>query len=283
MLSPQIQTEIYRGLHQFARLLLRRATRATLLVLTISLMAGHVFAGRPCEAQTVSAQTLRDGLSLAHKVSIALDHARAEAALIARVGQDLTRHGLKYSHAGVVLRDRERGGYTVVSLLNHCGTAESALYDDGLGSFFMDDVFRHEALLVIPSPAQQERLRQTVTRGDCSLLHAPAYNVVQYPFSTQYQNCNGWLLECVAVAAGAEPDRASAQRWAKRQGFAPTTLRLSTLERLGGRITAANVAFDDHPDGRRFSGMIDVASVEAVFTFYRAKIDPSASVIEIAL
>jgi hypothetical protein len=283
MLTPQMQTALYGALAGLARLTLMRLASIAAVGIAMALASGHALAGRACEQKAPTAESLRDGLALAHKVAIALDESRAEAALIGRIGQDLTRHGLTYSHAGVVLRDPERGGYTVVSLLNHCGTADSAIYDDGLGSFFMDDLFRHEALLIIPSLAAQAKLRQAVTSGDCHALHTPLYNVAQYPFSTQYQNCNGWLLECLAVAAGTARDRASAQRWAKRQDFVPTTLRLSTLERLGGRITSANVAFDDHPDARRFSGRIDVASVEAVFTFFRTRVDQNATSVEVRL
>jgi hypothetical protein len=233
-------------------------------------------AGQNCETRPLQPNEIRSALQLAHQVAVTLDEARVDAALIARAGQDLSRHGLNYSHAGVVIRDAQRGGYTVVSLLNQCGTAESSLYDDGLGTFFLDNMHRYDAMLIIPSPPAQAKLLQAVTRGDCALVHTPAYNVVAYPFSVQYQNCNGWLVECLSVAEAGLRSRDSAQRWLRQKGYRPTTLHLTTLERLGGRMTAANITFDDHPSVRRFAGRIDVASTESVFDFYLLRIDPGA-------
>jgi hypothetical protein len=275
-MNPQTQDRTYRALYVLACTTLRQLARVAAVVLVIALSAGTVYAGRACEARPATPEAIRAGLALAHKVSVALDEARAETALIARIGQDLSRHGLTYSHAGIVLRDPERGGYTVVNLLNQCGTADSALYDDGLGTFFMDDLFRHEVLLIIPSQPAQARLRLAVTGGGCTRLHEPAYSVVAYPFATRYQNCNGWLAECIAHAEGAGRDRAQAQRWLQQQKFKPTTLTIGTLERLGGRLTAANVAFDDHPSAQRFASRIDVASVEAVFDFFDQRVDRGA-------
>ncbi|MBP8309734.1 MAG: DUF2145 domain-containing protein, partial [Burkholderiaceae bacterium] len=49
--------------------------------------------------------------------------------------------------------------------------------------------------------------------------------------------------------------------------YQPTVLQLSTATRLGARLTAANVAFDDHPGEKRFAGQIETITVESVFAF----------------
>jgi hypothetical protein len=59
--------------------------------------------------------------------------------------------------------------------------------------------------------------------------------------------------------------REQAQAWLKFKGYEPTTLKLGPLTRLGGRITAANVAFDDHPNDKRFSDRIETVTVDSVF------------------
>ena len=43
-------------------------------------------------------------------------------------------------------------------------------------------------------------------------------------------------------AAGTRP---RAQAWLQLHGYQPTTLHISAFKRLGGRMTAANIAFDD--------------------------------------
>jgi hypothetical protein len=50
-------------------------------------------------------------------------------------------------------------------------------------------------------------------------------------------------------------------------GYAPTTLTLGPLKRLGARATAANVAFDDHPNEKRFADRIETVTVDSVFAW----------------
>ena len=59
--------------------------------------------------------------------------------------------------------------------------------------------------------------------------------------------------------------RDKAQAWLKFKGYEPTVLRLSPLVRLGARMTTANVAFDDHPNDKRYSDHIETVSVDSVF------------------
>ena len=61
--------------------------------------------------------------------------------------------------------------------------------------------------------------------------------------------------------------RERAQAWLQLQGYQPTTLRISALKRLGARVTAANVAFDDHPSEKRFTDRIETVTVDSVFAW----------------
>jgi hypothetical protein len=49
------------------------------------------------------------------------------------------------------------------------------------------------------------------------------------------------------------------------RGYQPTVLKIDALTRLGGRMTAANVAFDDHPSAKRFADHIETVTVDSVF------------------
>ena len=42
-------------------------------------------------------------------------------------------------------------------------------------------------------------------------------------------------------------------------------LRISPLVRLGARMTAGNIAFDDHPNDKRYSDRIETITVDSVF------------------
>ena len=99
-------------------------------------------------------------------------------------------------------------------------------------------------------------------------LHTPAYNMVAYPWAQTYQQSNQWALETLAMAQDdAATTRPRAQAWLALKGYAPTTLHISAFKRLGARVTAANVAFDDHPNEKRFTDRIETVSVDSVFAW----------------
>ena len=61
--------------------------------------------------------------------------------------------------------------------------------------------------------------------------------------------------------------RAQAQAWLQFKGYEPSTLKLGPLTRMGGRVTAANIAFDDHPNEKRFSDRIETITVDSVLAW----------------
>jgi len=242
-----------------------------------ALTAGGAHAGRSCEALAPATATVVRGLVLAERTHAALEaeHGRAgtQVVVLARAGQDLGRYGLRYSHLGFAYRTRDDAGapvWRVLHKLNQCGTADSALYRQGLGEFFLDDLWRHEAAWVTLAPAVQDRLWPLLQAGQVDRLHQRRYSIVSYAWSTRYQQSNQWAIE---VLAGAMDDRIAtreqAQAWLMRKDYRPTTLHVGAFKRLGARITAANVAFDDHPDAKRFADRIETVTVDSVFDWLR--------------
>ena len=240
--------------------------------------AAPVHAGRSCEEAPAAADTTRKALQLALATQTKLEEGGVEVALIGRAGQNLSKYGVYYSHFGFVWRDHPKGKWTVVHQLNHCGTAESAIYDQGLGNFFLDDLWRMEAVLLIPSTTTQKRLAQLMSDQAHLTFHSNRYNMLAYPFNTRYQNSNQWALEVLAKAESGDISvrtREQAQQWLKLAGYEPKEIRLDPLTRLGARVTRANVAFDDHPGELRWSDRIRTVTVDSVFAFVRKR-DPDA-------
>lgn len=249
---------------------LRRRLAAAALLLA----AATAQAGQRCEAHKPDAAEITSALSLGQRSAEALDRSGARVALIARAGQDLSAYGLHWSHLAFAYRDEQAGAWRVLHKLNHCGSDSSALYRQGLADFFMDRPWRYEAAIVVLEPALQQALLPLLRDNRrAAALHSARYNMVAYPWSTRYQQSNQWALETLALARAPQGvhSREDAQRWLRAQGFAPTTLRLPTLQRLGARVSAANVSFDDHPPERRFAGRIDTVTVDAVFAFVRGQ------------
>ena len=259
--------------------LLQACAIATLLACHAAAMAGT-----SCESKPIDAATLSRAMTLAERSMTALDRSGAQVVLIARAGQDLSRYGLRYSHMGFAWRDHPLGRWTVVHELNQCGTATSALFDQGLGTFFLDDMHRYETRIVVPSPAVQQKLAALLASRVPQQLHEPRYNMLAFPFSTAYQNSNQWLLESWAAAMADMPvnDRAQAQAWLRYAGYRPITVEIDAMTRLGARISRANIAFDDQPFERRMAGHIDTVTVDSVLRFVRMR-DADSVLIDLAL
>lgn len=241
-----------------------------LLGLVIAVFAvGSALAGQSCEPRKPKPAEIRSGLALAHKVQQHLEEKDARVAVIGRVGRDLSEYGLRYSHIGLAMRDQSAGRWIVVHELNHCGRADSDLYDQGLGNFFLDDLFRFEAVVLIPSSELQERLAEAIEKGAGRKLHEPRYSLIAHPYSGKYQNSNQWLLELTAaMLAGGTPSRAAAHARLVQDNFQPSVLYLPPLKRLGARLFSVSTQFDDHSSEEWSSSRYQVVSAESVFTWF---------------
>ncbi|MEO8059855.1 MAG: DUF2145 domain-containing protein [Burkholderiales bacterium] len=248
----------------------RRSTVA-LLLSAAACLAPSARAGQACEQKPADPRTVADGMTLAVATAKALDASGANVVMLARAGQDLSAYRLTYSHLGFAYRESNgpKPVWRVLHKLNHCGTASSALYRQGLGEFFLDRPHRYEAAFVVLSPELQARLLPLLKdNARIGVLNEPHYSMVAYAWGQTYQQSNQWAVETLAVAA--EPtiaDRQRAQAWMRMKGYEPTPLTLGPLKRLGARATAANVAFDDHPNEKRFTDRIETVTVDSVFAW----------------
>ncbi len=242
-------------------------------MLALAFFSGAAQAGRSCEgAKPPAPQVIEKGMNLAERTMKALDaeHAKngTKVVVLARAGQDLSKYGLRYSHLGFAYKTPD-GQWLVAHKLNTCGTAEASLYRQGLGEFFLDDLFRYEATWSVPSREMQDKLHATLLDKDrTTALHTKPYSMVSYVWALKYQQSNQWALETLAAAMDSNiRNRQQAQAWLQFKGYEPTTLKIGALTRLGGRVTAANVAFDDHPNEKRFSDRIETATVDSIFAW----------------
>lgn len=243
----------------------------------VALGAPMAHAGRSCAApQPPKTQTVERAMTLAEQTLRALDQSGAQVVVLARAGQDLSKYGLRYSHLGLAYQQPDgKGGHVwrVLHKLNQCGTAESAIYRQGLGEFFLDDLWQFEAAWAVPTPAVQAKLLALLQDEPRALqLHHKPYSMVAYPWSLRYQQSNQWAIETLAAAiapemAGGRATRQQSQTWLQANGYLASTLNIGAATRLGARLSKANVAFDDHPSEKRFSDRIETVTVDSVFAW----------------
>lgn len=224
-------------------------------------------AGQTCEPKPPTPWAVQQSIELAERTRQALDASGAQVVLLARAGQDLSRYGLQWSHLGWAYRDA--AGWRVLHKLNACGSAEASIHRQGLGEFFLDDLWQYQAGYVVPQRSAQDQLLPVLRdNARATRLHVRRYSMVAYPWALTYQQSNQWAIETFAMAV--EPavhSRAQAQAWLQFKGYEPTALRIGALTRLGARAGTAHIAFDDHPNEKRFSDRIETVTVDSVFAW----------------
>ncbi|MGA6182111.1 DUF2145 domain-containing protein [Stenotrophomonas sp. NPDC077421] len=201
-----------------------------------------------------------------------------DVVLVARGGQDLSRYGLRHSHVAFLVREDD-GQWRAVHLLNPCKTAQSHLFREGVATFIGETSSHTDLRIGVPTPALRDALKAMLTQPaiQARALHEARYSVVAYPFRTEYQNSNQWVLE-VLGAAMAQVDegtlivnRTQAQAWLQRHRYTPSTLHIGVAKRLGARFFVPNAVVTDHPASERISGNYSVVTVESIFDFLQQR------------
>jgi hypothetical protein len=247
------------------KIIIRSVATFLFAFITLAATLQNAHAGRSCEAKPQSALTIERGLRLAEKLRTALDASSARVVILARAGQDLSKYNLRYSHLGIAYKTPE-GKWLVLHKLNACGSEEASIYRQGLGEFLLDDLYRYEATWVTLRHDVQDQLHAMIANPGASIaMHEKRYNMLAYPWSTKYQQSNQWAIETLAAAMDSSiVTRTQAQAWLQLKSYEPTTIRLGALTRLSGRISSANIAFDDHPNEKRFADRIETVTVDSV-------------------
>ncbi len=224
-------------------------------------------AGTDCRMQTMAPKRIADAAATALMVAAALDETDATVAMVSRVGTDLSKHGLRYSHAGFALRDHPDGRWTVVHLLNDCSSDGSGLYAQGLVNFFADDLVNQDARITWLAPEIAERLAARLLAVPDDVFYTPRYNLIARPDSVRYQNSTSWVLEHIAASIPPRAiirTRTAAYRQALAHDYEPGHIRIPYAKRVMGGLFAANLVFTDHPVATRLGGDYPVVTVRSI-------------------
>jgi hypothetical protein len=229
-------------------------------------VAGYAHAGQPCSQRPPTAMAMQRGLALTEQVQTHLQDSGAQVAVIARVGDDVRRHGLRWTHAGIAYQSPGQP-WRVLHKLNECGTDRSGLYQQGLGNFFLDAPFEYRSLVAILKPTAAQQVLAAIAAEKAVWVHQPHYSLIAYPFALDYQNSNGWVLEFLTLAThlGDSPrSRAAVQQLLRTHGYRPDRIEIGVLERVGAGLARPNVHFLDHPLSDRLARRYSIVSVESL-------------------
>lgn len=213
----------------------------------------------------------------------------ARAAIISRSGFDLARFGLLYSHAGIVLQDPTRQSLAVRQLYFDCAESRPRIYDQGIPGFLLSSdggVPTFVSIVFLPEAAERALIERAQDKKLALSLLSPRYSANAYPFSTQYQNCNQWVIEMLAYAWGnlavdEAERRTEAQRWLKAAGYAPSTVKLGPFLDVASWFVPL-VYRNDHPAEELAQGKMVLSMPDSIEAFVH-QTQPEATRLEICL
>lgn len=224
--------------------------QALLFVITLILNTSSM-AGNACEKRIPTPRLYQHASHSALNAAKTLDAFDPKVALIARVGSDLSQYGLRYSHVGFVVKNynKKPGKWTVVHLLNQCGTDASSIYTQGLMNYFMDNLYSFDYQIIIPDKSTQAKIYEVLDASQLKDLHGKHYSMLAYPFSSRYQNSNQWVLEVLAKSISPKPihSRTEAQTYLRKTGYKPSVIKLDDFSKLKASMFTKHIRFDDHP------------------------------------
>lgn len=195
-------------------------------------------------------------LRLAAVVKRELEASGQSVALISRSGLDLSRFGIRYSHAGISLKASGNTPWSVRQLYFACDEGRSRLFDQGLGGFLLgtdDPALGYVSIVLLPPGEAAALERAALDRALALRLLEGTYSANAYAYGLRYQNCNQWVVELLAAAWGAFADRRTvsredAQRWLAAQGYAPEPVKVGSRWLMFAGAFVPWLRMDDHPE-----------------------------------
>ena len=189
-----------------------------------------------------------------------LDKSGQSLALISRSGLDLSRFGVRYSHAGLSLKASQNTPWSVRQLYYACDERKPRIYDQGMSGFVLGfDTPNLGYVSVVLLPAAEAAALESAALDNRQALQllSTAYSANAYPYSQRYQNCNQWVMEMLASAWGRLGDgandgqddvpdlRVRAQGWLQSMAYTPSVFEVGPLMVFG--LFIPWVHGDDHP------------------------------------
>ena len=244
----------------------------------LCMVQGQAWGKSDCETTALPPEVTAKTFDMAVRTNQTLNtvFSRSDVVLLARGGQDLSRFGLTFSHLAFAVRSNG-APWQVIHELNRCRGNASRIYREGIADFIGPTSAKADVWVIVPSLELQRSLAPLLA-NDADVarrLHESSYSAVAYPFDTQFQNSNQWVLEVLGAAMSTTDatniQRKPVQAWLKSNDYRPTVLHLTLKERIAARTYAPHANVVDHPAGERVSGNYSVVTVDSVVDFLRRK------------
>lgn len=205
-------------------------------------------------------------------------------ALVSRSGLDLSRFGIRYSHAALAWRS-EAGLWSARQLYYACDEGRPRIYDQGLAGFALGtDDPRLGYLSIVHLPAQAVLALRPALLDTPRVLHllGAQYSANAYAYGLRYQNCNQWIMEMIAAGWGDLADgedlRERAQQWLRDARYAPEPVDVDSRLLMLASYFVPLLHLDDHPEEDRWTMKLKISVPAAVEAFVRQRFPASERV-----
>jgi hypothetical protein len=207
-------------------------------------------------------------------------------ALVSRSGLDLSRFGIRYSHAALAWRS-DTGLWSARQLYYACDEGRPRIYDQGLAGFAMGtDNPKLGYLSIVRLPPQAVLALRPALTDTPRVLHllAAQYSANAYAYGLRYQNCNQWIMEMIAAGWGDLADgedlRERAQQWLRDARYAPAPVDVDSRLLMLASYFVPLLHLDDHPEDDRWTMKLRISLPSTVEVFARERF-PASERIEI--
>jgi hypothetical protein len=240
---------------------------------------------RYCDRQAPPSAAQQDKLlRFASIIKTELDNSGQSVALIARSGLDLSRFGMRYSHAGLSLKASPNAPWSVRQLYYECEENRPKIFDQGVSGFLFgssDLTIGYISLVFLPTEEAAVLERAALDNRQALQLLGTSYSANAYPYAVLYQNCNQWVMELLATAWGrlsadssleSSTLRARAQEWLGEQSYVPALFNVGNplLMWLGTLIPWLHS--NDHPREDTREAIYRVSMPASIETFVQQRI-----------
>ena len=247
---------------------------------------GSLSSSRFCDrAQELTAAEQDKLLRFAAVVREELAATEGSVALISRSGLDLSRFGIRYSHAALAWRHDDDAGWSARQLYYACDEGRPRIFDQGPAGFAMgtdNPALGYIALVKLPAETTPPLRRALLDPVRVQQLLAGRYSANAYAYSLKYQNCNQWVVELLAAAwgdlAGGSDLRARAQDWLRTAPYAPAPVDVGARWLMLGSLFVPLVHMDDHPPEAIRSMQLAVSLPASLEAFARQRLPASERV-----
>ncbi|WP_288408204.1 DUF2145 domain-containing protein [uncultured Herbaspirillum sp.] len=231
-------------------------------------------------------------LLLADTVRDELQRSGEGSAIISRSAINLDRFQIRYSHAGLAVRNDSRPHssiWRVRQLFYRCEKDKPDIFDQGIAGFLLDNdsaSMAYVSLVFVPGTLGLEMRRAALDDTLSSHLLGQHYSANAYPFSTQFQNCNQWLMEMLAFAWGQlslkDDVRAAAQQWLRQSDYRPTDIEVQHDYLMWASHFIPLLHDEDHPAVNLEKNLYQVTMPASIESFIHRR-DPESYRVELCM